>query len=200
MSYLLAFPIVPALLGAITLFFFFPESPTALIVCDNNAEADQCALQKLRNKENVREEIEAEEKESRRGDKLQLITMKELFTLRELRWPLITALALQMIQQLSINGINAVLFYSSIIFAGARISEQDIQYAILYMGVVNVIATIVCAMLIDKLGRKPLLVGSMAIMLTNFLFLTVFNSLQVGHMFFPSLFTQKHVFLSFFCH
>ena len=156
---------------------------------------------KLRNKENVREEIEEierEKKESRRGDKLQLITMKELFTLRELRWPLITALALQMIQQLP--GINAVLFYSSSIFAGAGIPEHDIQYAILSTGVVNVIATIVCAMLIDKLGRKPLLVGSMAIMLANFLFLTVFLSLQVGHMFFTSLFTQKHVFLSFFCH
>ena len=188
-NYLLAFPIVPALLGGFTLLFFFPESPKALIMCNNDQEAAVHALRKLRKKENVREEIEEiekEKKESGGGDKLQLITMKELFTLCELRWPLITALALQMIQQLSINGINAVLFYSSIIFAGARISEQDIQYAILYMGVVNVIATIVCAMLIDKLGRKPLLVVSMTTMLVVFVFLTVFLSLQVRHMFFTT--------------
>ena len=186
-NYLLAFPIVPALLGGFTLLFFFPESPKALIMYNNDQEAAVHALRKLRNKENVREEIEEiekEKKESGGGDKLQLITMKELFTLCELRWPLITALALQMIQQLP--GINAVLFYSSSIFAGAGIPEHDIQYAILSTGVVNVIATIVCAMLIDKLGRKPLLVVSMTTMLVVFVFLTVFLSLQVRHMFFTT--------------
>ena len=186
-NYLLAFPIVPALLGGFTLLFFFPESPKALIMCNNDQEAAGRALRKLRNKKDVHDEIveiKNEKKESGGGDKQQLITMKELFTLDELRWPLITSLALQMIQQLS--GINAVFFYSSSIFAGAGIPDQDIQYAILSTGVVNVIATIVCVPLIDKLGRKPLLVGSMATMLVDFVFLTVFLSLQVGHMFFTA--------------
>jgi hypothetical protein len=199
-SYLLAFPIVPALLGGITLLLFFPESPKALIMCNNDTEAAQRALQQLRGKQNVREELELianEKKESGGGDKQQLITMKELFTLDELRWPLITALVLQTVQQLS--GINAVFFYSSSIFAGAGIPEHNIQYAILSTGIVNVFATIVCVSLIDKLGRKPLLVSSMFIMLVDFILLTIFLSLQARNIPFHSIIDILNAMLLIYC-
>lgn len=61
-----------------------------------------------------------------------------------------------------------VFYYSSFIFKDAGIVDEYIQYAILSTGVVNVITTIVCVFLIDKLGRKPLLIFPMAVILLDF--------------------------------
>lgn len=52
------------------------------------------------------DEIEEMKKESRETKTDEAISLKELFTLKELRWPLLTGLILQLTQQLC--GINAV--------------------------------------------------------------------------------------------
>ena len=46
--------------------------------------------------------------EARESNSDEAISMKELLTAKELRWPLITGLVLQLAQQLC--GINAVIF------------------------------------------------------------------------------------------
>ena len=104
------------------------------------------------------------------------VSLKQLFTLKELRWPLLTGLALQLAQQLC--GINAVFFYSESIFRRAAIQDEHIQYAVFATGLINVICTIVCVPLIDKLGRKPLLVYPMFVIIVDFLLLTAFLILQ----------------------
>ncbi len=99
------------------------------------------------------------------------VTMCGLFSQRELRWPMITSLTIQVTQQLC--GINAVFFYSISIFTSARIPAEYIEYAIVATGLVNVVATIGCIPLIDRLGRKPLLVWPMLLMIVDFALLTV---------------------------
>lgn len=103
--------------------------------------------------------------------------MIALFRDKELTWPLITSVVICSIQQFS--GINAVFFYSSDIFKDASISVDNIQYAILMTGVVNILATFVCIPLIERLGRKPLLVYPMAVMLVDFILLTALLALKV---------------------
>ncbi len=83
-----------------------------------------------------------------------------------MRRPLAIAVALAILQQ--ITGINTVLFYGSIIFRermGAA-SESSAIGANVLIGLVNFLATIIALWVIDRLGRKPLLMfaaGGMAV-------------------------------------
>jgi sugar porter (SP) family MFS transporter len=69
--------------------------------------------------------------------------------------PIVLAVALAMFNQLS--GINAVLYYLGDIFAAAGFSalSQDLQSVAI--GATNLIATLVAMSIIDKVGRKTLL-------------------------------------------
>lgn len=82
-------------------------------------------------------------------------TYRELLGLA-LRKPMLITIMLAIIQQ--VTGINTVLYFGAILFAehaGASAS-QAIGMNVL-VGVVNLAFTIVGLMLIDKLGRRPLL-------------------------------------------
>ena len=80
-----------------------------------------------------------------------------------------------------------VFFYSEKIFNNAGISAENIQYAVAMTGIVNVIMTIVCVPLIDKLGRKPLLVYPMALIVVDFILMTVFLIYQKDFWYFSYL-------------
>lgn len=134
------------------------------------------ALQRLRNTTDVSGEIEEMKKESRENKSDEAISIKDLFTITELRWPLITGLVLQLTQQLC--GINAIFFYSESIFTKAQIKPDHIQYAVFLTGFINVIMTLVVIPIIDRLGRKPLLVYPMIIIIFDFILLTVFLIFQ----------------------
>ncbi|KAI4389589.1 hypothetical protein MLD38_001800 [Melastoma candidum] len=71
-------------------------------------------------------------------------------------FPLAIGIGLLMLQQLS--GINGVIFYSSNIFQGAGITNGNI--ATCGFGAVQVIATAISAGLVDKAGRRILLLIS----------------------------------------
>lgn len=169
---LLALPIIPGAIGVVCLLLFFPESPRALLINNRDEESARKALHRLRNTTEVSVEIEEIKQESRETKSDEAISLKELFTLKELRWPLITGLILQLAQQLC--GINAIFFYSEDIFRTAAIQNEHIQYAVFATGFINVVMTLVCIPLIDRLGRKPLLVYPMIIIIFDFLLLTVF--------------------------
>lgn len=169
---LLALPIIPGAIGVVSLLLFFPESPKALLINNRDEESARKALHRLRNTTDVSGEIDEIKQEARETKSDQAISLKELFTLKELRWPLLTGIILQLTQQLC--GINAIFFYSESIFRRASIADDQIQYAVFATGFINVIMTIVVIPLIDRLGRKPLLVYPMIIIIVDFIALTVF--------------------------
>ena len=60
-----------------------------------------------------------------------------------------------------LSGINALLYYSNSIFASAGFSSSSAALQTVGVGLVNLVATFVGMSLIDKLGRKTLmLIGS----------------------------------------
>jgi MFS transporter, SP family, arabinose:H+ symporter len=78
-----------------------------------------------------------------------------------LRTPLMIAVVLAVLQQ--VTGINTVLFYGSIIFKEhAGNAESAAIGANVLVGVVNFLSTIVALWIIDKVGRKALLIVSAA--------------------------------------
>jgi MFS transporter, SP family, galactose:H+ symporter len=83
-------------------------------------------------------------------------TWREVFA-RDWRKPLSVAALLAVLQQLT--GINAIIYYADTIFAAAGFNNPTSQsLATLWaVGAVNVVATLVAVLWVDRFGRKPLL-------------------------------------------
>jgi predicted MFS family arabinose efflux permease len=87
---------------------------------------------------------------------------------RSYRLPIFLAVTIGLFNQLA--GINAILYYSNYIFASAGFSQLSSSKQTVLIGLMNLLATLLGMSLIDKLGRKTLLlIGSvgMTICLTG---------------------------------
>ena len=77
------------------------------------------------------------------------------------RRPLIIGLSLAVFQQ--VTGINTVIYYAPSIFQSAGMSSTSVSIlATAGVGVVNVIMTVVAMNLMDRAGRRPLLLWGLA--------------------------------------
>jgi SP family arabinose:H+ symporter-like MFS transporter len=85
--------------------------------------------------------------------------MRELFR-PGLRKALIIAVGLSVFGQLT--GINAVIYYGPEILKQAGIQFGNALQFQTLLGIINLVFTILALLLIDKLGRRPLLIGGMA--------------------------------------
>ena len=72
-----------------------------------------------------------------------------------------------------------IFFYSSDIFKRAGIKDDYIQYAILSTGLAEFLTLFVCMKLIEKVGRKPLTIVSISVIIVNFISLVLFLSFKV---------------------
>lgn len=92
--------------------------------------------------------------------------------------PLLTSLGLMFFQQFS--GVNAVIFYTVPIFKMSG-SSIDPNLSTVIVGIVNIVATIGATLLIDRLGRKVLLIISDVFMLICLVSLGIFFYLKDYH-------------------
>ncbi|XP_031100376.1 sugar transporter ERD6-like 7 [Ipomoea triloba] len=145
--------IVPCVVLVLGL-FIIPESPRWLAKIGHEKEFE-VALQKLRGKDADISEEAAEIQDY--VEMLEKLPKAKLFDLFQKRYSrsIFIGVGLMICQQL--GGINGICFYTSSIFESAGFPSDigTIIYAIL-----QVIVTAVGATLIDKAGRKPLLVVS----------------------------------------
>jgi sugar porter (SP) family MFS transporter len=74
---------------------------------------------------------------------------------RRYRLPIFLAITIGLFNQLS--GINAILYYSNFIFAAAGFSQLSGALQTVLIGLMNLLATFLGMSLIDKLGRRTLL-------------------------------------------
>ncbi len=92
-----------------------------------------------------------------------------------LRLVLTIGLVIGILQQ--ITGINSVFFYAPMIFEQSGIGTDASFSQAIYVGLINLVFTLLAISLIDKLGRKPLLViGVSGIALCMFLLSYGFHS------------------------
>ncbi|KAJ1726397.1 Bifunctional purine biosynthesis protein PurH, partial [Coemansia biformis] len=100
------------------------------------------------------------ESEELRGE-VASVTIFNIFRIRHYRQPWLLVLALQFGQQLS--GINTVFYFSSSVLE-KMFSRQVSGILTMMIGVLNVLATAAAAPVVDRFGRRPLLLSSMAAM------------------------------------
>nr|CAH8842845.1 unnamed protein product [Trichobilharzia regenti] len=168
---------LPAATSLVTL-PFCPESPRFLYMKRNNESAARKAFLRLNTKENVdtfigelREELEVAKNQP-------VFKFTQLFTQRDLRMPVLIACLIQVLQQLS--GINAVIAYSSLMLELAGINDDYLQYCVFAIGVLNVIVTVISLPLLERAGRRTLLLWPTVSLALSLLLLTIFVNLAVS--------------------
>jgi sugar porter (SP) family MFS transporter len=143
---------VPALIFLVLLFRIPPSS--RWLVTQKRVDEARGVLQ-LMGAENPEGELR-EIVDSIHLERLQ--TSEPLFSWKY-RFPLFLAITIGMFNQLS--GINAILYYLNDIFAAAGYSKMSGDLQAVAVGGMNLLATLLGMSVIDKLGRKTLLlIGS----------------------------------------
>ena len=140
---------VPAAILAVGM-FWLPESPRWL-VSKNLIDSARTVLERIRRTKDVGTELD----DIQSSLAVQSGGWRDLFT-PLIRPALIVGVGLAILQQ--ITGINTVIYYAPIIFefTGAKSASASIL-ATIGVGVVNVAMTVVALLLVDRVGRRPLL-------------------------------------------
>lgn len=148
--------------------FFIPESPRWLAKM-GMTEDFEASLQVLRGFDT---DISIEVNEIKRSvastSRRTAIRFSDLKQ-RRYWFPLMVGIGLLCLQQLT--GINGVLFYSSSIFSAAGISSSNV--ATFGVGAIQVAATGIATWLVDKTGRRILLIVSSSTMTVSLLVVAI---------------------------
>lgn len=149
--------LVPALLYFLFM-FFVPESPRWLLMKGKHEEAEKiiARINGVENASTIKNQILANINDDSKKSKPSLT---ELFN-PSLKLVLTIGLVVGVAQQ--ITGINAIFFYATDIFEQSGIGQNAAFAQAVLIGVINVVFTIIAMLLIDKMGRKPLLLIGVA--------------------------------------
>ena len=141
---------------------FIPESPRYLVAA-NRPETARNVLDRLGHPEPDKKVREIQET-LRTGHKPRLSDLYEPVT-KKIRPILWVGIGLAAFQQLV--GINVVFYYGEVLWRAAGFSESNALWQNVISGAVNIGSTFVAIALVDKLGRKPLLIfGSIGMTFT----------------------------------
>lgn len=146
---------VPGLLFMV-LMLFIPESPRWLIKRNRPYEALPILI-KIHGEEAAKQEV-LDIKESFKSES---DSFKQLFK-PGIRKALFIGVALAVMQH--ITGINAILYYAPEIFKGMGLGTDASLTQTIWIGLINVLFTILSVWLIDKVGRKALLLTGTSLM------------------------------------
>lgn len=155
--WMLGLEALPAILYFFGL-FLVPSSPRWLAMKGRYQEALKVMMRTCAPDE--AEEIIRSVRESMTGDsRKDKVPIKALFS-PALRLVITIGLVIGILQQ--ITGINSVFFYAPMIFEQSGVGTDASFSQAIYVGLINLVFTLIAISLIDKLGRKPLLIGGVS--------------------------------------
>jgi len=157
---------IPAIVYFLAL-FLVPESPRWLVMRGKAEEALKI-LSRVSGKVQAEKDLGAVQKSLDDEAHLEKGSLKDLF-LPAMRLVLTIGIVIAVLQQ--ITGINSVFFYAPMIFEQSGIGTDASFMQAVLVGIVNVVATVVAIALIDKLGRRPLLISGLIIIASSMLLL-----------------------------
>ncbi|WP_320006048.1 sugar porter family MFS transporter [Maridesulfovibrio sp.] len=137
-----------------------PESPRYLIGTGREKEAGHILGRVLG--ESVVEKIEEIKFTLKAEGQASFAAIKGKAGLKPVVW---VGLGLSVLQQFV--GINVIFYYGSMLWRSVGFSEENSLWITVITGVVNIVTTLVAIALIDRVGRKPLLLaGSLGMIVT----------------------------------
>ena len=155
--------VIPATIYFVAL-FFIPESPRYLVVKGHDAKAEVVlarlfgAAEARRKVAEIRSSLAVDHHKPRLSDLVDKTTGK----IRPILW---AGIGLAVFQQLV--GINVVFYYGATLWEAVGFTEDNALQINILSGVLSIAACLLTIALIDKIGRKPLLlVGSAGMTVT----------------------------------
>jgi SP family galactose:H+ symporter-like MFS transporter len=163
--YMLGLAAIPAVILALGM-LPLPDTPRWL-VNHNEPEKARVVLKRIRGSGDAEKELGEIQKslKEQKGGRAELLNPL-------VKPALIIGVALAIFQQ--VTGINTVIYYAPKIFQFAGISSSSAAISsTLLVGVVNVVFTVVAIILLDRVGRRPLLLVGLAGMVSSLTLLGV---------------------------
>ncbi len=154
--WMLGIEAVPAILYFFGL-FIVPRSPRWLMIQDRKDEALE-VMKKVVSEDEAQNQINIVSQSISDDQNKPKSKLSDLFH-KSMRKVIIIGLIVGIFQQ--IVGINAVLFYAPMIFEQTGLGTDASFIQAIFVGLTNLVFTIVAILTIDKLGRKPLLLIGM---------------------------------------
>lgn len=195
--------IVPASIFLLAL-FFIPESPRYLVLSRQRAKAT-LVLTKLSGAEAAQrkvEEIDASLAADHHTPRLKDLLDPQTGKIRRL---VRVGIGLATFQQLV--GINVVFYYGAVLWQSVGFTEADALLINVVSGGLSIAAVVVALLLVDRVGRKPLLlVGSIGMAVSLALMVVAFanattgtdGSLQLDEFFGPLALIAANAYVVFF--
>lgn len=173
---------LPAILYGV-LAFTIPESPRYLVASHKIPEARR-VLNMLLGEKNLEITIDRIKESLEREDKPSLRDLKKpTGGIYGIVW---VGLGLSIFQQFV--GINVIFYYSNVLWQAVGFSADDSAIFTVITSVINVLTTLIAIALIDKIGRKPLLlIGSSGMAVTLITMSVIFGNATLNADGTPSL-------------
>ena len=140
------------------LLFFVPKSPRWLYTKNYIDQAKQ-VLERIHGSEQAEVEIESIEKNLEDSETSKSVSVRDLFA-PALRFIMIVGITLGILQQ--VTGINAIYFYATSIFKQTGIGTDAAFSSGVLLSFTTVVFTLLAIYLIDRMGRRPLLLVGMS--------------------------------------
>ncbi len=146
-----------------SLFYFValytvPESPRWLAMRGQDAAALD-VLRKANGDALADQELQQVKASLAAGSEQEAASVRELFR-PALRRVIVIGVLVGVLQQ--ITGINSVFFYAPMIFEQSGVGTDASFMQAILVGLVNLVFTVLAILLIDRLGRRPLLLAGLA--------------------------------------
>ncbi len=157
--WMLAAEILPALIW-FGLLLLIPKSPSWLVYQERIEEAKTALVKLLPAPEIPQQIAEIQTSLKNSSDDLSIGSqLKEVFG-KPMRVILIVAITIAIAQQST--GINAILFYAPTVFEQIGMGTDAAFMQAIWIGLTSVVFTILSLMLVDKIGRRPMILWGMA--------------------------------------
>ncbi|CDS09806.1 hypothetical protein LRAMOSA02483 [Lichtheimia ramosa] len=168
---------IPALFQLVVM-PFLPESPRRSVIV-NQLDKAKASLRKVYGESVSESFLDKEVANIAHDVEITRSSTYKDFLLRENYWPLIIACMLQAAQQFS--GFNTAMYYAATILrmAGFR-SHQDSTTVAIIVSATNMVFTIVAVIVIDRAGRRRMLIITMLIMAAGLIALGATFAAQQG--------------------
>src|SRR6187200_1098260 len=171
MFWMEALPAAAFLIGTLRI----PESPRYLIFRGKHERAREIFARIGADAERLVRQVE----ESLKGEHRPRLSDLVIPGTRRIAPVLWVGMGLAAFQQFV--GINIIFYYGEILWKAAGVTEQSALRINVLSGLVNILATIPAIVLIDRIGRKPLLLwGSIGMAVTLGAMALVFGTASVG--------------------
>ncbi|CAL8095558.1 unnamed protein product [Calicophoron daubneyi] len=161
---------IPAITSLIIL-PLLPESPRFLSVKNNRKSEAIRAVSRLSTISNVPDLMRELTEEAEVAKKQPEFRFRQLFVEPRLRMPLMISCLIPVFQQLS--GINAVVTYSASILSTAGVPPEISQYCVAGFGLINFLMTVMSIPLLERAGRRTMLLWPTVLMALSLLILTI---------------------------